>query len=79
MIQQRQALKQVLQAHGISQNQLAVAMNIAPANVSRWLNEVRDPTGDVIVKIKNALEKIYPAVAEDFVMVYWYDFDGDEN
>jgi transcriptional regulator with XRE-family HTH domain len=67
------ALKQVLLAHGISQNQLAVMMNIAPANVSRWVNEVRDPTGDVIVEIKQALEKIDPAAAEDFVLGYLYD------
>lgn len=71
------ALKQVLQAHGISQNQLAVVMDIAPANVSRWVNEVRDPTGDVIVEIKTALEKIDPAAAEDFVMGYLYSTDGN--
>jgi len=71
------ALRQVLQAHGISQNQLAVVMNIAPANVSRWVNEVRDPTGDVIVEIKEALEKIDPAAAEEFVMGYFYDSEMD--
>ena len=49
-----------------------VVMNIAPANVSRWVNEVRDPTGDVIVEIKNALEKIDPAAAADFVISYLY-------
>jgi len=67
------SLKKVLEAYGISQNQLALAMGINATNVSRWVNESRDPAGDAIVDIKNALEKIDPAAAEDFVLGYLYD------
>ena len=67
------ALKKVLENYGISQNQLAIAMGISPANVSRWVNESRDPIGDTIVEIKNALEKFDPAAAEEFVMLYLYN------
>lgn len=71
------ALKRVLETYGISQNQLAIAMGISPANVSRWVNESRDPVGDAIVEIKNALEKLDPAAAEDFVMLYMYNSSRD--
>jgi len=67
------ALRRVLEDYGISQNQLALAMGINATNVSRWVNESRDPAGDAIVDIKNALEKIDPAAAEDFVLGYLYD------
>jgi transcriptional regulator with XRE-family HTH domain len=71
------ALRKVLEAYGISQNQLALAMGINATNVSRWVNESRDPAGDAIVAIKDALEKIDPAAAEDFVMGYLYDSGMD--
>ncbi len=73
------ALKRVLETYGISQNQLAIAMGISPANVSRWVNESRDPIGDAIVEIKNALEKLDPAAAEDFVMLYLYNSNKDSE
>lgn len=72
------ALKKVLENYGISQNQLAIAMGISPANVSRWVNESRDPVGDTIVEIKNGLEKFDPAAAEEFVMLYLYNSNRGE-
>lgn len=72
------ALKKVLENYGISQNQLAIAMGISPANVSRWVNESRDPIGDAIVEIKNALEKFDPEAAEEFVMLYLYNSNRGE-
>lgn len=71
------SLRKVLEVYGISQNQLALAMGINATNVSRWVNESRDPAGDAIVDIKNALEKIDPAAAEDFVLGYFYDLGID--
>ncbi len=73
------ALKQVLKSYGISQNKLAIAMEIAPANVSRWVNEVRDPTGDVIFEIKSGLEKLDPEAAEQFVKLYMYNSSIDSE
>ncbi|NEP20404.1 MAG: helix-turn-helix transcriptional regulator [Leptolyngbya sp. SIO4C1] len=69
------ALKAVLERHGISQNQLAVAMKVSRANVSRWVNETRDPIGDAVYEIHKGLQSIDPAAAEDFVMKYLYDED----
>lgn len=67
------ALKQILEKYGISQNQLAVAMGTTSANVNRWVNEMRDPSGDAIATIKDALERLDPAAAEEFVMLYLYN------
>lgn len=72
------ALKQVLKTYRISQNKLAIAMGISPANVSRWVNESRDPVGDSIIEIKNALEKLNPEAAEEFVMLYLYNSNRGE-
>ena len=69
------ALKAVLKTYGISQNQLAVAMKVGRANISRWVGETRDPTGEGIYEIHKALQSIDPAAAEDFVMKYLYDED----
>lgn len=67
------ALKQVLQTYGISQNQLALAMGVAPANVSRWVSGIRDPTAEAAVGIRWGLQKIDPAAAEEFVVLYMYE------
>ena len=64
------ALKQALITYGISQNQLAVAMGVGHANVSRWVNEVRDPGGETILEIREALGQINPAAAEEFIRLY---------
>lgn len=64
------ALKQALVTYGISQNQLAAAMGVGHANVSRWVNEVRDPGGETILEIRTALGQINPAAAEEFIRLY---------
>ncbi|MEO0458266.1 MAG: helix-turn-helix transcriptional regulator [Cyanobacteria bacterium P01_A01_bin.114] len=69
------ALKAVLEKYGISQNQLAVTMKVGRANISRWVSETRDPTGEGIYEIHKGLLSIDPAAAEDFVMKYLYDED----
>ena len=72
------ALKQVLETYDISQNKLAVTMGVDRASVNRWVHEQRDPAGDVIVDIKNALRQLNPAAAEDFVKLYLGDSSADE-
>ncbi|HEY9651213.1 MAG TPA: helix-turn-helix transcriptional regulator [Coleofasciculaceae cyanobacterium] len=73
------ALKQVLETYDISQNKLAVTMGIARANVHRWVHEQRDPAGDVIVEIRNALRQISATAAEDFVRLYFDDSSEEEQ
>jgi transcriptional regulator with XRE-family HTH domain len=64
------ALRQVLEIYGISQNKLAVTMGTDRANVNRWVKELRDPAGDVIFEIKEALLQINPDAANEFVRLY---------
>lgn len=64
------ALKQVLEKYQIKQNTIAVAMGISRSNIHRWINGIGDPLGDNILDIRNALEKIEPAAAEEFIRLY---------
>lgn len=64
------ALKQALETYGISQNQLAVAMGIRRSNVSRWVSEIRDPVAETMLEIRDGLQKINPAAAEEFIRLY---------
>ncbi|MBE9205583.1 helix-turn-helix transcriptional regulator [Nostoc sp. LEGE 06077] len=72
------ALKQVLETHSISQNKLAVTMETGRPNVHRWVNEMTDPVADTLLEIRNALKKINPAAAEEFIRLYLGDADNDE-
>jgi transcriptional regulator with XRE-family HTH domain len=67
------ALRQVLETYGISQNKLAVTMGTDRANVNRWVKELRDPAGDVIFEIKEALRQINQDAADEFVGLYLGD------
>lgn len=67
------ALRQVLETYSISQNQLAIEMGIDRSIVSRWVSESRDPVAEAVYEIRKALEKLDPAAAEEFVMLYLYD------
>ncbi|GAB4349522.1 MAG: hypothetical protein Fur0042_16880 [Cyanophyceae cyanobacterium] len=69
-----QALRQALAAHGISQNQLAVKLDIKRSSVYRWCHELRDPNGETIVQIAIALREINPAAADEFVRLYLGDY-----
>ncbi len=64
------ALKQVLTTYKISQNKLATIIGISHSNIHRWVNEVVDPAGDSILAIRDALEKINPEAAEEFIRLY---------
>ena len=67
------ALKQVLHTYGISQNKLAVTMEIDRSNLSRWVSGNRDPSAEAVYEIRLALQKINSAAAEEFVRLYLYD------
>ncbi len=73
------ALRHILETYGITQNRLAVVMGIGRSNVHRWVNEVADPVGDAILDIRNALEKIDPAAAQEFTLLYWERRTNDEK
>ncbi len=73
------ALKQVLEIYGISQNKLAVMMGTGRPNVHRWVNEIRDPVAETVLEIRDALKKINPAAAEEFIRLYLGDVDKDEQ
>lgn len=65
-----QALKQVLDTYGISQNQLAVAMGVERGSVFRWYHDKRDPTAETVVEIVQALNTLNHEAAEVFVQFY---------
>lgn len=64
------ALREVLETYNISQNRLAVVMDIGRSTVNHWVLEKRDPTAESLLGIIAALEKINPAAAEDFLWLY---------
>lgn len=73
------AIKRVLETYGISQNKLAVTMGTGRPNVHRWVNEIRDPVAETVLEIRNALKKINPAAAEEFIRLYLEDSDEDDK
>jgi transcriptional regulator with XRE-family HTH domain len=68
------ALRQVLQTYGISQNKVAVALEVRRSVIYRWVHELTDPTGETIAEIAKALQGLNPAAAEEFVKLYLGDF-----
>ncbi|HEY9833541.1 MAG TPA: helix-turn-helix transcriptional regulator, partial [Stenomitos sp.] len=72
-------LKQILDAYGISQNKLAVAMGTGRSSINRLVNENRDPSGDAILEIRRGLLKIDPVAAEEFIRLYLDDSLADEE
>jgi transcriptional regulator with XRE-family HTH domain len=73
------ALRQVLEAYGISQNKLAVTMGIGRSTIHHWVNKSRDPGGDAIIEIRKGLQKLNPAAAEEFIRLYLDDSLEDEE
>jgi transcriptional regulator with XRE-family HTH domain len=71
------ALKQVLETYDISQNQVAVMMGIGRSNIYRWVHEVRDPGAEMVIQLRDALHKINPGAAEEFVRLYLGEPPGD--
>ena len=68
-----QALKQVLDTYGISQNQLAVTMGVERGSVFRWYHDKRDPTAETVVEIVEALKSLNPQADEEFAKVFLGD------
>lgn len=64
------ALRQVLDNHDISQNQLAKKLGVERTTVYRWANEVTDPSGETIVEIVEALRTLKTEAAREFVQLY---------
>jgi len=65
-----QALRQVLETYGISQNSLAVAMGVERGSVSRWFHDQRDPTAETVVELVKALSSMNPDAAKRFIELY---------
>lgn len=72
-------LKQVLQTYGISQNKLAIAMEVRSSVVYRWFNELIDPTADTVVNIVTALNQLNPESAQAFIDLYLGDIVQEER
>jgi transcriptional regulator with XRE-family HTH domain len=67
------ALRQTLETYKISQNKLAVALNVDRAVVNRWFHEQVDPNAETVAEIVKALLKLNPTSAEAFVKLYLGD------
>lgn len=67
------ALQQTLERHNISQNQLAVAMGVDRSNISRWVNQSRDPSAEALHHLYHSLDRLNPAAAQTFLHLYLHD------
>lgn len=65
-----QALKEVLNTYGISQNKLAVMLGVTRGSVYRWVHEIRAPTAETVVQILEALKQLNPDAAKEFIQLY---------
>ncbi|HIK30520.1 MAG TPA: helix-turn-helix transcriptional regulator [Oscillatoriales cyanobacterium M4454_W2019_049] len=72
-----QALRQVLESHGISQNKLATVMGTPRSIVFKWFHEQRDPTAETVDEIAKALQQINPSAAAEFVRLYLGEYLED--
>ncbi|MEQ8466197.1 helix-turn-helix domain-containing protein [Coleofasciculus sp. E1-EBD-02] len=68
------ALKQVLENYDISQNKLAVALGVRRSVVYRWYHELTDPTAETVAEIAQALHRINPSAAAEFIRLYLGEF-----
>ncbi len=73
------ALKRVLEDYDITQNRLAVVMGITRSSVHRWVYEIGDPVADAVIEIRDALQKINPEAAEEFIRLYLGKKGEDEE
>jgi transcriptional regulator with XRE-family HTH domain len=74
-----ESLKQVLEKYGISQNKLAVILEVKPYAVYRWYYEQIDPRAETIADIAKALQGINPDAADEFVKLYLGDYLQDQD
>jgi plasmid maintenance system antidote protein VapI len=68
-----QTLKRILERYDITQYSLATALGVERTNVYRWVHEQRDPTANTVVDIVEALRKLNPEAAQEFVKLYLGD------
>ncbi|HEY9692752.1 MAG TPA: HNH endonuclease domain-containing protein [Oculatellaceae cyanobacterium] len=68
-----QALRQVLESYTISQSLLAAELGVDRPIVFRWFHEHTDPTAQTVAEIVQALHKLNPSAATDFVQAYLGD------
>lgn len=73
------ALKRVLEDYDITQNRLAVVMGITRSSVHRWVYEIGDPVADAVIEIRDALGKINPEAAQEFIRLYLGEKAEDEE
>jgi hypothetical protein len=45
-------------------------MGITRSSVHRWVYEIGDPVADAVIEIRDALQKINPEAAEEFIRLY---------
>ena len=64
------ALRQALEGHGISQNQLAAALAVPRPTVFRWFHGQVDPTAETVVTIVEALRGLDSGAADEFIRLY---------
>ena len=73
------ALKQVLEAHNISQSSLAFNLGVERSIVFRWFHEQIDPTAETVSQIVQALQIINTSAAQDFIQAYLGDLAHSGN
>ena len=73
------ALKQVLEAHNISQSLLAFNLGVERSIVFRWFHEQIDPTAETVSQIVQALQIINTSAAQDFIQAYLGDLTHSGN
>lgn len=73
------ALKQILEAHSISQNKLAVALGVRRSVVYHWFHEKVDPNAETVAEIVKALISINSDAAKDFIQRYLGDLIQDDE
>ena len=73
------ALKQVLEAHNISQSSLAFNLGVERSIVFRWFHEQIDPTAETVSQIVQALQIINTSAAQDFIQAYLGDLTDSGN
>lgn len=74
-----QALRQILEAHKISQSELATNLGVERSIVFRWYHEQTDPTAETVVQIVQALQKLDKSAAKHFIQVYLGDSTQTAN
>ncbi|MBD2234061.1 helix-turn-helix domain-containing protein [Phormidium tenue] len=74
-----EALRQVLETYGISQNKLAVALGIDRSAVFKWVHDQREPSSETIVQITQVLKTLNPLAAKTFVQLYLGNLVDDDQ